>query len=507
MTRSYTKWHMGKAQRFGAILTSALLVGGAAAGVIGSSVGQAGADSLSPINFESGYTNGSVNGQNGWSSTGSYDQAVVNTSSYPGAPASFGNKSLRMSNAVVSGSFGDQTYSPPTANAAGESGADAGGYPVGTMQPDFTASFDFASTTPSVEQPGLYTSISPDRGDGARMSYVRIEDSPSGFNLFFDDYVDIAPLGSSGNLDNGCQADGDGDGVSADGFREVEIATGISRTAHNLEFKMQFVPGPHNDVVQVLLDGNVIETGTSWEDYYRYCAESGGGTGGPLADQSRITRDLEFREGGDTNTPSVAGQGFLFDNVDLASGAIPNTPMPVSGVPGNKSVTVTWKAPAVNAGGAPITGYVVTPYIGATAQPARTFNSTKTTEAITGLHNSTGYTFRIAATNAIGTGAQGSATGNITAGAPGKPSKPTVTKTASGTLKVAFKAPGNNGAAITSYTATCSATGGVTKSKSRSASPIGIAGLTAGKSYVCRVTAMNSRGTGTRSDPSTPVTA
>ncbi|MDQ1380229.1 MAG: hypothetical protein QOJ71_948, partial [Actinomycetota bacterium] len=43
-------------------------------------------------------------------------------------------------------------------------------------------------------------------------------------------------------------------------------------------------------------------------------------------------------------------------------------------------------------------------YVGTTAQPARTFNSTATTQTITGLTNSTTYTFRIAATNARGTG-------------------------------------------------------------------------------------------------------
>ena len=322
----------GGFHRFVAFVASACLVSGGAVGAIALTASSASADTQGPITFESGYTNGSVNGQDGWTSTGSYDQAIVDNSSYPGAPTSFGTKSLRISDAVTSGSFGDQTFSKSTVNAAGETTADAGGFPTGTLKSDFSAAFDFASVTPGAEQSGLHMSVSPDRGDGARMSYVRIEDSPAGFNLFFDDYIDAPPLGSGGNLDDGC-------GVE-DNFTDTQIATGISRTAHTLRFNMKFVPGPHNDVVQVLLDGNVIATGTSWEDYYRYCAESGGGTiaggpnGGVLPDKSRITRNVLFREGG-TADPANAGNGFLLDGVTVASNDACTTTCYVNDATGN----------------------------------------------------------------------------------------------------------------------------------------------------------------------------
>ena len=71
-------------------------------------------------------------------------------------------------------------------------------------------------------------------------------------------------------------------------------------------------------------------------------------------------------------------------------------------LPGNGSAVVSWTAPANN--GSAITGYVVTPYIGFIAQPARTFNSTATTQTITGLTNGTTYMFKVAAKNANGTG-------------------------------------------------------------------------------------------------------
>ena len=54
-------------------------------------------------------------------------------------------------------------------------------------------------------------------------------------------------------------------------------------------------------------------------------------------------------------------------------------------------------------GGSPITGYTVTPYIGATAQTPVQVGASATTTTVTGLTNGTGYTFKVTATNAVGT--------------------------------------------------------------------------------------------------------
>ena len=142
-------------------------------------------------NFET-FSPGTVDGQDGWSSFGAagrgcgvYDHAIVNNSS---APASFGARSLRISNAVTSGCFGDQTFSSSLADEAGETSAQNNGYSGGTRQPFFEARFDIASAVPGAEQPGLQLTVSPDRGDGARMSWVRIFDSPAGLGMEFSDY-------------------------------------------------------------------------------------------------------------------------------------------------------------------------------------------------------------------------------------------------------------------------------------------------------------------------------
>ncbi|HEX9713023.1 MAG TPA: hypothetical protein VGB52_10805 [Actinomycetota bacterium] len=82
---------------------------------------------------------GTVHGQDGWTSLGSvgsgcapYDVEVVDASAWEFD--NLGDQSLRISNAVTSGCFGDQTFSKAVADEAGEADADAGGLSGGTRQ-------------------------------------------------------------------------------------------------------------------------------------------------------------------------------------------------------------------------------------------------------------------------------------------------------------------------------------------------------------------------------------
>jgi hypothetical protein len=250
------------------------------------------------LNFES-YIVGNINGQDGWSSLGAagsgcavYDHAVVdNIYGY----ASFGAKSLRISNAVTSGCFGDQTFAKPLVNAVGEISATAGTFSVGTRQTRFEMQFDIASTQPA-QQPGMYFSVSPDRGDGSRMSYLRFEDGVSGIDVFFDDTP--GPTNPAN-------------------FNETLVATGLSRTVpHTVKLIMDVVDGPSNDIVKVYIDGALVHTGTSWENYYHYDSEAS-------PEQSpRIVKTVIFRTGGSA-TPANSGKGFLIDNLTTFSGPTP----------------------------------------------------------------------------------------------------------------------------------------------------------------------------------------
>src|ERR1700745_2586803 len=113
----------------------------------------AGAGTLGPITCESsqGYAPGPIGMQplnsnslpNGkWMKTGPYDVNVVPVSTYPAAAGyGFGSQGVQISDALASGSFGDQTFSPGLADEAGETGADNAGLSGGLRQPHFDASF------------------------------------------------------------------------------------------------------------------------------------------------------------------------------------------------------------------------------------------------------------------------------------------------------------------------------------------------------------------------------
>ncbi len=252
------------------------------------------------INFET-YSLGTVDGQDGWVSTGSvgggcamYDVEVDSSFGY----GTFGTKSLRISNAATSGCFTDQTYSKSLVDEAGEAAAVNGGFSGGTRQSHFEAAWDFASTVPGAEQPGLQVVASPDRGDGARMSYIRMTDKPSGLGVDFIDY-------QSGVNVVGC----------GDNFVETNAVSGLDRTVpHTIKVTMDFKPGPgpaYADDVKVYVDGVLkINKRTSWEDYFRECQD---GT-------TRTVDSLLFRVAG-TNAPATAGNGFVIDNLTLTSRA------------------------------------------------------------------------------------------------------------------------------------------------------------------------------------------
>jgi hypothetical protein len=259
-----------------------------------------------------------------------------------------GTNSVRISNKLMDGAFGDWLYSKPVAPAATENGSQV-----------FTAEFDIASTSPD-EQQNLQISVSPQTSGGARMSFLKFADSPEGIKVSFADVL---------NLDE--------DIVFQDSpFRQVDIATLADRDAtHHVKLVMNLFPGAHNDVVQVYIDGsaglvpgqpvgatfdgfyapvdnqptiNKAKAGqtiplkwrleaqsfaTSWEDYYRYDKESNGGTG--VADPADLhlgygTRQVDsliFQARCASQSVCSNGNiaddgGFLIDNVSTTSATL-----------------------------------------------------------------------------------------------------------------------------------------------------------------------------------------
>jgi hypothetical protein len=256
------------------------------------------ADSVGPIDFEAPtYVVGDINGQDGWKSTGPYDHAVAAQSLH----SSLDSQSLRISNAITSGSFGDHTFSKELVSEAGETTAQGDGV-SGPRRNYFEARFKVASAVPTAEQPGLQVSISPDRGDGARMSWIQVLDTPTGLQVNFSEYRDSAPFGGAVGDPAGC-------GVE-DNFVQTTLASGLDRTkVHRIELEMKFREGPRNDEVKVIVNGAVKIVGTSWEDYFRYCE------GNP----TRTVDSLLFRTAG-VAAPATLGKGFLIDRLALFSG-------------------------------------------------------------------------------------------------------------------------------------------------------------------------------------------
>ncbi|RCG27302.1 DUF11 domain-containing protein [Sphaerisporangium album] len=116
---------------------------------------------------------------------------------------------------------------------------------------------------------------------------------------------------------------------------------------------------------------------------------------------------------------------------------VPGQPAITSVTAGDATATLTWTAPS-STGGSPITGYIVTPYIGNVAQTPQTFTGTATTQTVTGLTPGTAYTFTVTAQNIAGPGPASARSTAVTPNA-----APTLTFPAppSGEVGVAYSAP------------------------------------------------------------------
>ena len=194
---------------------------------------------------------------------------------------------------------------------------------------------------------------------------------------------------------------------------------------------------------------------------------------------------------------------------------MPKLPPGPTGTPtataGTGSATVNFSAPAT---GGPPTRYIVTPFIGSTAQAPTTVTGSPPAPSVrvSGLDPSTSYTFKVQAANGSGTSPSSASSNAVTPLPPTAPSAPTGV-TASGQNRQAtirWTAPNDGGATITRYTIT-PYLGGVaqpTTAVTGSPAPVTgvVSGLTNGSAYTFTVTATNSVGTSGDSSPSNAVT-
>jgi hypothetical protein len=250
---------------------------------------------LSNTNFNA-FTPGTVNGQGGWGISGGFDQQVVDLGG--------GNQALRLSNRTTSGSFGDQLFAPRPGGTAmtpanptnGNPAFFAGEPSTGATHRRFYAEFDIRSVLTSTD-PGARITVSADNGQGARQSFLAFRDT--GSNIAIDTSNVTAAGGFDPSITIGSINYGD--------WRKIGV-------------EVLFLAGPLNDIVNYYVDGVLVHTQPSWEQFYAVNQPLDHPNGAPV-------QTLLFRMSG---TAAPNAQGFYIDNVLIQAGAIP-TAVPAPG--------------------------------------------------------------------------------------------------------------------------------------------------------------------------------
>ena len=239
--------------------------------------------------------------------------------------------------------------------------------------------------------------------------------------------------------------------------------------------------------------------------YKVVCSSNDGGLPG-FAAGAATTIDVTGVTVGKTYTCTVAATNINGDSdpsvdslpIVVSSGTVPDAPAKPTVVAGNARVTVSFVAPAN--GGSPITSYTATCTSGVASRSLTGFASPI---AVTPLANGKAYTCTVLARNVNGPGpASPPSAAAIPKSAPSRPAVPAVTS-GNSRLSVAFTAPFNGGAPITSYRVHCaSSNGGGAGTQTGTRSPIVVTRLVNGYSYVCSVAAFNALGSSPTSAPS-----
>ena len=175
------------------------------------------------------------------------------------------------------------------------------------------------------------------------------------------------------------------------------------------------------------------------------------------------------------------------------TGAPPSAPIIGTATPGNGQASIAFGVPA-SAGSTPISSFT------ASCNPnGLTVSGAASPVSVTGMVNGTEYTCAVTATNDYGTSASSApvlVTPRVT-----RPAAPAITAATAGSGQafISFMAPGEDGGSpITVYTATCNPAG---LTATATVSPLNVASLSNGTTYLCSLTATNAIGTSIASAP------
>jgi len=114
-----------------------------------------------------------------------------------------------------------------------------------------------------------------------------------------------------------------------------------------------------------------------------------------------------------TNPTGNGAQSAASNAVTPSTAVVPSAPTAAAAVGATTSARVTWNA-STSDGDSAITGYTITPFIGAVAQTTLTVGPSATSATVTGLTNGTAYTFTVKANNGVGSSAPSSPSNAVT---------------------------------------------------------------------------------------------
>lgn len=232
------------------------------------------------------------------------------------------------------------------------------------------------------------------------------------------------------------------------------------------------------------------------------------------ASGTAIVRAFRYQHGSGEHIVYQDAAGRIYSSrvaaSDFSSSIPPGVPTISAVVSGNASLVVSVTPPS-GSGGVGVVGYVYQTSTdgGSTWQAAGASASTSYT--IAGLVNGTAYRVRVAATNAAGSGSYSASAGPVTPlGPAAAPASVQASIAVWGTATITWGAPADNGgASITGYIVQKSSNNGASWSTVATVGAVGTysaTGLSTSTSYVFRVAAVTSYGTGVYSAASNTVT-
>ncbi|MCL2525813.1 MAG: fibronectin type III domain-containing protein, partial [Coriobacteriia bacterium] len=199
---------------------------------------------------------------------------------------------------------------------------------------------------------------------------------------------------------------------------------------------------------------------------------------------------------------NAVGTGGSAQSNTLTLWNVPDAPTGVTALagPAGGQVELSWTAPDFN-GGSTITTYTV--YASTTGSipwtTVGTTNGSTFSYLVSGLNAGSTLYFTVAAQNIVGFSNYATPAAQATTwSVPDAPTDVTATQTDPGVVELTWTDGADNESAITGYEIACSSDGGASWSATQTASsqPASVSGLVAGGSYIFRVAATNSVGTG-----------